>query len=89
MGRSAGFIAMEATNASRNVHICLIPEFKFNLYGEHGVLEYMYQRLKQKRRCVIVVAEGAGDAILDYEYKVEGKDASGNKALGDIGTVLQ
>lgn len=25
MGRDAGFIAMEATNASRDVDICLIP----------------------------------------------------------------
>jgi 6-phosphofructokinase 1 len=29
MGRDAGFIAMEATNASRDVNICLIPEFLF------------------------------------------------------------
>lgn len=29
MGRDAGFIAMEATNASRDVNICLIPEFPF------------------------------------------------------------
>lgn len=42
MGRSAGFIAMEATNASRDVHVCLVPEFKFNLYGKNGVLEYVY-----------------------------------------------
>lgn len=30
MGRDAGFIAMEATNASRDVDICLIPEAKFS-----------------------------------------------------------
>lgn len=42
MGRHAGFIAMEAVNASRIVNICLIPEFKFNLYGEHGFLEFAY-----------------------------------------------
>ena len=33
MGRYAGFIAMEAVNASREVNVCLIPEFKFELYG--------------------------------------------------------
>ena len=27
MGRNAGFIAMNATNASRDVDICLVPEF--------------------------------------------------------------
>lgn len=42
MGRHAGFIAMEAVNASRDVNICLIPEFKFELYGKHGMLEYAY-----------------------------------------------
>lgn len=31
MGRDAGFIAMEATNASRDVDICLIPEAKFSI----------------------------------------------------------
>ena len=60
MGRYAGFIAMEASAASRDVNICLIPEFKFELYGKNGVLEYICQRLKVKRHCVIVVAEGAG-----------------------------
>jgi 6-phosphofructokinase 1 len=29
MGRDAGFIAMEASNSSRDVNICLIPEAKF------------------------------------------------------------
>lgn len=42
MGRNAGFIAMSACNASRDAHICLIPEFKFELYGERGLLEYCY-----------------------------------------------
>ena len=42
MGRHAGFIAMEAVNASRDVNICLIPEFQFELYGPHGMLEYCY-----------------------------------------------
>lgn len=45
MGRNAGFIAMEATNASRDVDVCLIPEAQFSnkrlyvdLFGENGVL---------------------------------------------------
>ena len=29
MGRNAGFIAMSASNNSRDVDICLVPEFKF------------------------------------------------------------
>lgn len=82
MGRYAGFIAMEATNASRDAHLCLVPEFKFNLYGEDGVLEYIYKRLLLKRTCVIVVAEGAGEAVLDGNCSNSGeKDASGNAKL--------
>lgn len=42
MGRNAGFIAMSASNASRDVNICLLPEFKFELHGERGLLEYAY-----------------------------------------------
>ena len=30
MGRNAGFIAMEASNASRDVNLCLIPESPFS-----------------------------------------------------------
>ncbi|EGR34828.1 hypothetical protein IMG5_000550 [Ichthyophthirius multifiliis] len=90
MGRSAGFIAMEATNASRDVHVCLVPEFKFNLYGKNGVLEYVYQRLLKKRVCLVVVAEGAGDAVLDGKIEKSGeRDASGNVKLSDIGSYLQ
>ena len=31
MGRNAGFIAMSASNNSRDVDICLVPEFKFGI----------------------------------------------------------
>ena len=34
MGRHAGFIAMEASAASKDVNICLIPEFKWDLQGK-------------------------------------------------------
>ena len=44
MGRDAGFIAMEATTASRDVNICLIPEFSFgNLFLRQiytGLMEF-------------------------------------------------
>ena len=61
MGRHAGFIAMEATNASRDVNVCLIPEFEFDLYGENGVLEHIHHLLRLNSTCVVVVAEGAGN----------------------------
>lgn len=34
MGRHAGFIAMEASSASRDTNVCLVPEFAFELYGQ-------------------------------------------------------
>lgn len=60
MGRSCGYIAMGASMASRCVHVCLVPEFEYDLYGDHGLLNYVYQRLKKRGNCIIVVAEGAG-----------------------------
>lgn len=63
MGRHAGFIAMEACNASREANVCLIPEFKFDLYGEFGLLEYIHKRLRSRGRAVVVVAEGAGEVL--------------------------
>lgn len=33
---------MGASYAARNVNVCLIPESKFDLYGEKGVLEHIY-----------------------------------------------
>lgn len=52
---------MFASLAARDVNICLIPEFPFELGGPRGLLQYLKKRLEAKRRCVIVVAEGAGE----------------------------
>ncbi len=60
MGRHAGFIAMEASSASRDVNVCLVPEFKFEIYGPKGLLEYITKRVQVRKHCVVVVAEGAG-----------------------------
>lgn len=53
-------VALNACVSARSVNVCLIPEFKFDLNGEKGVLEHCYKRLKSRGTCVIVVAEGAG-----------------------------
>jgi len=60
MGRSAGFIAMYACLANRDVNICLVPEFPFELNGPNGFLAHVKEVVKAKGHCVIVVAEGAG-----------------------------
>ena len=89
-GRSCGFIAMQATNSSRNINICLIPEAPICLYGDHGVIEFIFKRLKLRGHCVIIVAEGAGSAITDLKVGSTGKfDKSGNPILPDIGVILK
>jgi 6-phosphofructokinase 1 len=86
MGRSSGFIAMQASLASGQVDICLIPEVHFNLHGPHGVLKHLKYLIETKGSAVICVAEGAGQSFLE---NTNAKDASGNKVLGDIGVHIQ
>lgn len=86
MGRSSGFIAMQAALASGQIDICLIPEVPFELHGPHGVLKHLKYLLETKGSAVICVAEGAGQNFLE---KTNAKDASGNTVLGDIGVHIQ
>lgn len=53
------------------------------------MIQHVVNRLKIRRTCVIVVAEGAGDALRDAKLESIGKDASGNIKAGDIGTFLR
>lgn len=89
MGRSAGHIALEACLAHRNIDILLIPEVPFEIYGPNGLLNYVFKRVLQKHHCVIVVAEGASEAVLDNKLESQGKDASGNVKFADIGAFLR
>ncbi|KAM0012706.1 putative 6-phosphofructokinase [Helianthus debilis subsp. tardiflorus] len=82
MGRSSGFIAMQAALASGQIDICLIPEVPFELHGPHGVLNHLKYLLETKGSAVICVAEGAGQNFVE---KTNAKDASGNIVYGDIG----
>lgn len=86
MGRSSGFIAMQASLASGQVDICLIPEVPFTLDGPHGVLRHLRYLIEKKGSAVVCVAEGAGQNLLQ---KTNAKDASGNTVLGDIGVHIQ
>eukprot|EP01022_Parablepharisma_sp_SALTPOND_P032066 TRINITY_DN826_c0_g2_i1.p2 TRINITY_DN826_c0_g2~~TRINITY_DN826_c0_g2_i1.p2 ORF type:complete len:531 (-),score=66.17 TRINITY_DN826_c0_g2_i1:6503-8095(-) len=86
MGRDVGHIAMHASLASRDVNICLVPEFKFDLDGEHGLLNYIFEeRLKKKGHCVIVVAEGAALGVNDRQLVERGQDPRN----ADIGKKLK
>ncbi|KAH7829946.1 pyrophosphate fructose phosphotransferase (PFP) [Monocercomonoides exilis] len=85
MGRDSGFIAAQATLASGDVNICLIPEEPFTL---SSLMESIRLRLLKRDHCVIVVAEGAGVDIL-RQHNAEKRDKSGNVSYGDIGLFLK
>ncbi|VVA94142.1 unnamed protein product [Arabis nemorensis] len=57
MGRNSGFIAMQASLASVQVDICLIPEVPFNLHGPHGVLKHLKYLIETKGSTVIVTPQ--------------------------------
>ncbi|MCA9672580.1 MAG: ATP-dependent 6-phosphofructokinase [Myxococcales bacterium] len=86
MGRHSGYISAAATLASRDVNLVLVPELPFELDGPDGVIAYMRQRLTARDHAVVVVAEGAGQHLLDASGDT---DASGNKRLADIGRYLR
>ena len=86
MGRHAGFIAAAATVASQDVNFCLVPEVPFTLDGERGLCAALERRLQRKAHAVIVVAEGAGQELLQSGGE---RDASGNLKLADIGLHLR
>lgn len=86
MGRESGFIAAHTTLAINNVNFTLIPEIPFDLHGEYGFFQHLRKRLEARNHAVILVAEGAGQDLLQ---KSERMDASGNKVLSDIGIFLK
>ncbi len=88
MGRHSGYIAAHATLANNDVNFCLVPEVPFQLDGEAGLLRALFHRLHEKHHAVIVVAEGAGQSLLDFQSE-PARDRSGNVRLKDIGVFLQ
>ena len=81
-GRSSGFLAMLSSLAARDVNICLIPEIPFNLYGDNGLLDFLFKRMEVKEHCVIVVADGARFSVKDYK-------PSKDRSIDDIGLLLK
>ncbi len=88
MGRHSGFIAAEATLSNSDVNVCIVPEVRVDLEGEHGFLAALHRRLETRRHAVVVVAEGA-DEMLMKDDGPETADASGNRKLGDVGAFLR
>ena len=61
-----------------------------DLYGEHGVLEFIHQKVQERKHLVIVVAEGAGAGVQDMGELVSQAvtvDESGNKKLPVLSTI--
>lgn len=86
MGRHAGFIACYAALANHDADFVLIPEVDFSLDGANGLLPSLAQRVKERGSAVIVLAEGAGQNLLEAN---DSTDLSGNAKLGDIGRFLR
>jgi 6-phosphofructokinase 1 len=86
MGRESGFIATHTAIASHEANFVLIPEIPFELDGPNGLLHHLEDRLRSRHHAVIVVAEGAGQDLLE---SAGGTDDSGNKKLADIGVFLK
>ena len=83
MGRESGFIAAFAALSYSDVNFCLIPEVPFTA---DGLLKALRERLEKRGHAVIVVAEGAGQNLME---STGGRDASGNIRFQDIGLFLK
>lgn len=83
MGRDSGFIAAYSVLVNSNVNFCLVPEVPFSL---DGFLEALGRRLEREGHAVVVVAEGAGQHLMQQSSE---RDASGNIKYGDIGIFLR
>ncbi|HPI90992.1 MAG TPA: ATP-dependent 6-phosphofructokinase, partial [Spirochaetota bacterium] len=89
MGRHSGFIAANAALAMNDVNVVLVPEEHFDLDGPRGLLAHLKDRIVRRGHAVLCVAEGAGQDLLENQAGPEGRDASGNLKLGDIGLFLK
>lgn len=86
MGRDAGYIAAQSALSCQEVNFVLIPEAPFDIHGEKGFLAALDKRMKTSGNAVIVVAEGAGQDLLE---QAQATDASGNVRLSDIAGLLK
>ena len=83
MGRDSGFIAAYSVLVDNQVNFCLIPEVPFAM---DVFLDALEKRLAARNHAVIVVAEGAGQDLLESTGQ---RDASGNVKFVDIGLYLR
>ncbi|MFH1418516.1 MAG: ATP-dependent 6-phosphofructokinase [Planctomycetota bacterium] len=89
MGRHSGFIAAHAVLASRDANFVLVPEVDFELGGANGFLPHLLRRLRTRHHAVVVVAEGAGQHLIEDDSNGQATDPSGNVKLKDIGAFMR
>jgi 6-phosphofructokinase 1 len=89
MGRHSGFIAASAAVAEADADFVLVPEVPLVLDGPGGFLEALVARLGSNGHVVVVVAEGAGQDLLQENGSPAELDESGNVRLLDIGLQLK
>ena len=87
MGRHSGFIACYAALALNDANFVLIPEVPFHLDGTHGLLAALKSRLLESGHSVIVVAEWAGQELMENGHS--DRDAPGNARLHCVGQFLK
>ncbi len=83
MGRESGFIAAFASVATNHVNFCLVPEVRFTV---EAFLRALEDRLRHRGHAVVVVAEGAGQDLVQGTGE---RDASGNVRFSDVGLYLK
>lgn len=86
MGRHSGFIACYASLAGNDANFVLIPEVPFQMDGPQGFLSSLRKRVLERHHAVVVVAEGAGQHLMEGSSS---HDASGNAKLHEIGGFLK
>lgn len=76
MGRDSGFIAAHTALACHEANFVLIPEVPFELEGEYGLFAQVRKRLERRNHAVIIVAEGAGQDLLEASGTADASGAS-------------
>ncbi|MFC1607111.1 ATP-dependent 6-phosphofructokinase [Candidatus Latescibacterota bacterium] len=89
MGRHSGFIAAMAAVATGDANFVMVPEVPCGMEGEQGFLKVLERRLESRGHALVVVAEGAGQKLLEGSNSEKHYDASGNVKLDDIGVYLR
>ncbi len=86
------FISPDEPSCSSSLHraagvvdVCLIPEVEFNL---DALVKHLSGILERKGHCVVCVAEGAGQDLLE-KHSEDKTDLSGNPILEDVGRFLR